>query len=140
MEGRLSGACVRQRREVQVVREPDGSGSGQHAEEVLKHFYWWPTLPHLVTGAMVIPPLLCYPSRLEWLSRGSRELFGEVLEERVYILVDTSESMKDQLPLLKDKIHQLMRVRNNLFSHSVLCGKIFMKYLLTKTHIQVINS
>ncbi|KAJ8407275.1 hypothetical protein AAFF_G00278490 [Aldrovandia affinis] len=47
--------------------------------------------------------------RLEWLSRGSRELFGAVLEERVYVLVDTSESMKDQLPLLKDKIHQLMR-------------------------------
>ncbi|KAJ8351781.1 hypothetical protein SKAU_G00232570 [Synaphobranchus kaupii] len=47
--------------------------------------------------------------RLEWLSRGSRELFGAVLEERVYILLDTSESMKDQLPLVKDKIHQLVK-------------------------------
>ncbi|XP_036401419.1 von Willebrand factor A domain-containing protein 3B-like [Megalops cyprinoides] len=47
--------------------------------------------------------------RLDWLCRGSRELFGAVLEEQVYVLVDTSESMKDQLPLLKAKIHQLMK-------------------------------
>ncbi|KAG9348944.1 hypothetical protein JZ751_029261, partial [Albula glossodonta] len=47
--------------------------------------------------------------RLEWLGRGSRELFGTVVEEWVYVLIDTSESMKDQLPLLKDKIHQLMQ-------------------------------
>nr|XP_015219502.1 PREDICTED: von Willebrand factor A domain-containing protein 3B isoform X2 [Lepisosteus oculatus] len=48
--------------------------------------------------------------RLEWLQKGSRELFGAVLEDQVYVLVDTSESMKDQLPTLKEKIFQLIQV------------------------------
>uniref|UniRef100_W5MPD8 VWFA domain-containing protein n=1 Tax=Lepisosteus oculatus TaxID=7918 RepID=W5MPD8_LEPOC len=47
--------------------------------------------------------------RLEWLQKGSRELFGAVLEDQVYVLVDTSESMKDQLPTLKEKIFQLIQ-------------------------------
>ncbi|KAK1167593.1 hypothetical protein AOXY_G10303 [Acipenser oxyrinchus oxyrinchus] len=47
--------------------------------------------------------------RLDWLQTGSRELFGTVLEDQVYILIDTSESMKDKLPTVKDKIFQLMQ-------------------------------
>ncbi|MBN3299629.1 VWA3B protein, partial [Amia calva] len=47
--------------------------------------------------------------RLQWLQNGSRELFGTILEDQVYVLIDTSESMKDQLPTLKQKIFQLMQ-------------------------------
>ncbi|XP_029459172.1 von Willebrand factor A domain-containing protein 3B [Rhinatrema bivittatum] len=47
--------------------------------------------------------------RVEWLQNGSRELFGTVLEDQVYILVDTSQSMKDKLSAVKDKILQLMQ-------------------------------
>ncbi|XP_029107150.1 von Willebrand factor A domain-containing protein 3B [Scleropages formosus] len=47
--------------------------------------------------------------RLEWLQMGSRELFGTVLEEKVYFLINTSESMKDRLSLVKSKIHELIQ-------------------------------
>ncbi|KAM4702020.1 von Willebrand factor A domain-containing protein 3B [Discoglossus pictus] len=47
--------------------------------------------------------------RVKWLQQGSRELFGTVLEDRVYILIDTSHSMKDKLFLVKEKIFQLMQ-------------------------------
>ncbi|KAL4656851.1 von Willebrand factor A domain-containing protein 3B-like [Arapaima gigas] len=47
--------------------------------------------------------------RLEWLQRGSREVFGTILEEKVYFLIDTSESMNDQLSLVKCKLHQLIQ-------------------------------
>ncbi|XP_077152982.1 von Willebrand factor A domain-containing protein 3B isoform X2 [Ranitomeya variabilis] len=47
--------------------------------------------------------------RVQWLQNGSRELFGTILEDQVYILIDTSHSMKDKLFLLKEKILQLLQ-------------------------------
>ncbi|KAI1241718.1 hypothetical protein IHE44_0005206 [Lamprotornis superbus] len=47
--------------------------------------------------------------RIKWLQQGSRELFGNVFEDDVYILIDTSQSMKNKLPLVKEKIFQLMQ-------------------------------
>ncbi|KAM4795957.1 von Willebrand factor A domain-containing protein 3B [Rhinophrynus dorsalis] len=47
--------------------------------------------------------------RVKWLKQGSRELFGTILENHVYILIDTSLSMKDKLFLVKEKIFQLMQ-------------------------------
>ncbi|XP_071991810.1 von Willebrand factor A domain-containing protein 3B isoform X2 [Engystomops pustulosus] len=47
--------------------------------------------------------------RIKWLQNGSRELFGTILEDRVYILIDTSHSMKDKLFLVKEKILQLLQ-------------------------------
>ncbi|XP_040281056.1 von Willebrand factor A domain-containing protein 3B [Bufo bufo] len=47
--------------------------------------------------------------RIRWLQNGSRELFGTILEDQVYILIDTSHSMKDRLFLVKEKILQLMQ-------------------------------
>ncbi|NXO04668.1 VWA3B protein, partial [Rhinopomastus cyanomelas] len=44
-----------------------------------------------------------------WLQQGSRGLFGNVVEDDVYILIDTSQSMKDKLPLVKEKIFQLIQ-------------------------------
>ncbi|XP_062306739.1 von Willebrand factor A domain-containing protein 3B-like [Osmerus eperlanus] len=47
--------------------------------------------------------------RLTGLRSGSKDLFGTVLEDHLYLLIDTSESMRDHLPLLKHKIHQLIK-------------------------------
>ncbi|XP_027712452.1 von Willebrand factor A domain-containing protein 3B [Vombatus ursinus] len=46
--------------------------------------------------------------RIEWLQNGSQGLFGLVLEDYIYILIDTSHSMKGKLPLVKEKIFQLL--------------------------------
>ncbi|XP_054077129.1 von Willebrand factor A domain-containing protein 3B isoform X5 [Rissa tridactyla] len=47
--------------------------------------------------------------RIKWLQQGSRGLFGNVFEDDVYILIDTSQSMKDKLPRVKEKIFQLIQ-------------------------------
>ncbi|KAM4682825.1 LOW QUALITY PROTEIN: von Willebrand factor A domain-containing protein 3B [Amazona ochrocephala] len=47
--------------------------------------------------------------RIKWLQQGSRGLFGNVFEDDVYILIDISQSMKDKLPLVKEKIFQLIQ-------------------------------
>ncbi|KAJ7319682.1 hypothetical protein JRQ81_019193 [Phrynocephalus forsythii] len=47
--------------------------------------------------------------RVQELKEGSRALFGEIAEDRIYILIDTSQSMKDKLPVVKQKIFQLLR-------------------------------
>lgn len=53
--------------------------------------------------------------RLQEVQKGSRALFGEILEDRIYILIDTSQSMKDKLPVVKQKLFQLMRVSYDYF-------------------------
>ncbi|CAN8196432.1 unnamed protein product [Coccothraustes coccothraustes] len=47
--------------------------------------------------------------RIKWLQQGSRGLFGNVFEDDIYILIDTSQSMNNKLPLVKEKIFQLMQ-------------------------------
>ncbi|XP_054243859.1 von Willebrand factor A domain-containing protein 3B [Indicator indicator] len=47
--------------------------------------------------------------RIKWLQQGSRGLFGNVVEDNLYILIDTSQSMKDKLPLVKEKMFQLIQ-------------------------------
>ncbi|XP_043853027.1 von Willebrand factor A domain-containing protein 3B [Dromiciops gliroides] len=47
--------------------------------------------------------------RIKWLQNGSQGLFGLVLEDYIYILIDTSHSMKGKLPLVKEKIFQLLK-------------------------------
>ncbi|XP_072709363.1 von Willebrand factor A domain-containing protein 3B [Ciconia boyciana] len=47
--------------------------------------------------------------RIKWLQQGSRGLFGNVFEDDIYILIDTSQSMKDKLTLVKEKIFQLIQ-------------------------------
>ncbi|XP_068779632.1 von Willebrand factor A domain-containing protein 3B [Struthio camelus] len=47
--------------------------------------------------------------RIKWLQQGSRGLFGNVFEDDIYILIDTSQSMKDKLSLVKEKIFQLIQ-------------------------------
>lgn len=59
-------------------------------------------------------------SRIDWLQQGSREVFGTILEEQVYILIDTSLSMKDKLSLVKEKLFQLMQVSSHCEFDSLL--------------------
>ncbi|CAG5130703.1 unnamed protein product [Candidula unifasciata] len=47
--------------------------------------------------------------RIDWLKAGSRALFGTLVEEHVYILIDTSASMENSLAFVKQKIFVLMQ-------------------------------
>ena len=47
--------------------------------------------------------------RIEWLSRGSRKLFGTVIENRICILIDTSQSMQLSLEFVKNKLIALIQ-------------------------------
>ena len=49
--------------------------------------------------------------RIDWLQQGSRELFGTIIEDQVYILIDVSNSMQNHLGLVKEKLYRLMQVR-----------------------------
>ncbi|XP_070554779.1 von Willebrand factor A domain-containing protein 3B-like [Ptychodera flava] len=46
--------------------------------------------------------------RIDWLQQGSRELFGTIIEDQVYILIDSSSSMQPHLDLVKEKLIRLM--------------------------------
>lgn len=47
--------------------------------------------------------------RIDWLSRGSRELFGTVIENKIYLLIDTSQSMQLSLDFVKQKLVSLLQ-------------------------------
>lgn len=47
--------------------------------------------------------------RIEWLGRGSRQLFGTVIENNIAILIDTSQSMQLSLEFVKLKLVALMQ-------------------------------
>ncbi|XP_055462912.1 von Willebrand factor A domain-containing protein 3B [Psammomys obesus] len=47
--------------------------------------------------------------RIKWLQDGSRALFGKVRGDSIYILIDTSHSMKRKLDLVKDKVIQFIQ-------------------------------
>lgn len=76
--------------------------------------------------------------RIDWLNKGSRALFGTVIEDQIYILIDTSASMLPSIQYLKDKLFLLMQVRNNIlkqFVQSVLPinYKKFSMYFIRRT-------
>lgn len=56
--------------------------------------------------------------RLEWLKKGSRQVFGTLLESKVVIAIDSSASLKDRLNLIKSKVQELLQVRAAL-SHEL---------------------
>ena len=53
--------------------------------------------------------------RIDWLQQGSRELFGTVVEDKIYFLIDTSASMATNIQFVKDKLFSLMQVKCGLF-------------------------
>ena len=46
--------------------------------------------------------------RMNFLKEGSRELFGTICENRIYVLIDTSSSMETKTDLVVKKLHQLL--------------------------------
>ena len=54
--------------------------------------------------------LQLYEKRIDWLSKGSRELFGTVIENNICILIDTSQSMQLSLDFVKRKLEILIQV------------------------------
>ncbi|XP_072040207.1 von Willebrand factor A domain-containing protein 3B-like isoform X2 [Amphiura filiformis] len=50
-----------------------------------------------------------FQRRIDWLQQGSRELFGTIIEDQVYILIDVSNSMQNHLGLVKEKLYRLMQ-------------------------------
>ena len=62
--------------------------------------------------------------RIDWLQQGSREVFGTILEEQVYILIDTSQSMKDKLSMVKEKLFQLMQVNGPFHGLHYVLGNL----------------
>ncbi|CAF3780229.1 unnamed protein product [Rotaria sordida] len=53
-------------------------------------------------------------ARLAWLKKGSRDVFGAVLENNIYILIDTSQSMQHHLGFVKEKLRLL--IQDQLFA------------------------
>ncbi|XP_046543869.1 von Willebrand factor A domain-containing protein 3B-like [Haliotis rubra] len=47
--------------------------------------------------------------RIDWLKQGSRELFGTVLEDNIYILLDCSASMQNSIHFVQEKLFMLMK-------------------------------
>ncbi|PVD34305.1 hypothetical protein C0Q70_05576 [Pomacea canaliculata] len=47
--------------------------------------------------------------RVDWLKHGSRALFGTVVEEEIYILIDTSASMQHHIQFVKERLFVLMQ-------------------------------
>ena len=48
--------------------------------------------------------------RIDWLQQGSQEIFGTVIEDKIYFLIDTSASMSPHMEFVKDKLFVLMQV------------------------------
>ncbi|CAF4545963.1 unnamed protein product [Rotaria sp. Silwood1] len=53
-------------------------------------------------------------ARLAWLKKGSRDVFGTVLENNIYVLIDTSQSMHHHLSFVKEKLRLL--IQDQLFA------------------------
>ena len=60
--------------------------------------------------------------RIDWLQQGSREIFGTVIEDKIYFLIDTSASMSPHMEFVKDKLFVLMQVKKLKFKGSFILG------------------
>lgn len=54
--------------------------------------------------------LTTYCFRINWLQKGSRQLFGTIIERRLYVIIDTSGSMAPSIQFVKDKLFLLLQV------------------------------
>jgi hypothetical protein len=80
-----------------------------------------------------------YEKRIDWLSKGSRELFGTVIENNICILIDTSQSMQMSLDFVKRKLAILMNVNNFLiifYNHLFQILYFLYFVLLTKEQLK----
>ncbi|EPY86277.1 von Willebrand factor A domain-containing protein 3B [Camelus ferus] len=83
------------------VHAPWKDGSLVHVCITKEKCMWYSERIHVVLARI--------QRRIKWLQDGSQLLFGKVRSDCVYILIDTSHSMKAKLELVKDKIIQLIQ-------------------------------
>ncbi|XP_043774599.1 von Willebrand factor A domain-containing protein 3B isoform X4 [Cervus elaphus] len=83
------------------VHAPWKDGSLVHVCITKEKYMWFSERVHAVLAQI--------QRRIKWLQDGSRGLFGKVPSDCVYILIDTSHSMKGKLDLVKSKIIQLIQ-------------------------------
>ncbi|XP_063085974.1 von Willebrand factor A domain-containing protein 3B isoform X2 [Cavia porcellus] len=83
------------------VHAPWKDGSLVHVNITKEKFKWYSEKIHTALARI--------QRRIKWLQDGSRVLFGKVQEECVYVLIDTSHSMKSKLDVVKDKIIGFMQ-------------------------------
>lgn len=69
-----------------------------------------------------------FEKRIDWLSKGSRELFGTVIEKNICILLDTSQSMQLSLDFVKRKSINLLHV---IYFSKRIKYKFFNYFILT---------
>ncbi|KAM6178260.1 von Willebrand factor A domain-containing protein 3B [Rhynchocyon petersi] len=83
------------------VHAPWKDGSLVHVHVTKEKCKWYSERINAVLGQI--------ERRIKWLEDGSQMLFGKVLHDCIYVLIDTSHSMKTKLDLVKDKIIQLIQ-------------------------------
>ncbi|XP_027623326.1 von Willebrand factor A domain-containing protein 3B isoform X2 [Tupaia chinensis] len=83
------------------VHAPWKDGSLVHVNITKEKYKWYSERIHTALAQI--------QRRIKWLQAGSQILFGKVRDECVYVLIDTSHSMKSKLDLVKDKIIQLIQ-------------------------------
>ena len=67
--------------------------------------------------------------RLTWLKKGSRQLFGTLLESRVVVVIDTSSSVKERLGLIKEKVKELLQVHSHHTTNHTLFVCCFVLFV-----------
>ncbi|XP_036912725.1 von Willebrand factor A domain-containing protein 3B isoform X2 [Sturnira hondurensis] len=83
------------------VHVPWKDGSLVHVCITKEKYTWYSEKIHAVLAQI--------QRRIKWLQDGSQILFGKVSNDCIYILIDTSHSMKGKLDLVKDKIIQFIQ-------------------------------
>ncbi|XP_008591531.1 PREDICTED: von Willebrand factor A domain-containing protein 3B-like [Galeopterus variegatus] len=83
------------------VHTPWKDGSLVHISITKEKCRWYSDRVHVVLAQI--------QRRINWLQDGSQILFGKVHNDCVYVLIDTSHSMKSKLDLVKDKIIQFIQ-------------------------------
>ncbi|ERE92686.1 von Willebrand factor A domain-containing protein 3B-like protein [Cricetulus griseus] len=83
------------------IHVPWKNGSMVHVIITKEKFKWYSERIHIALARI--------QRRIKWLQDGSRVLFGKVRGDCIYVLIDTSHSMKSKLDLVKNKIIQLIQ-------------------------------
>ncbi|XP_060043484.1 von Willebrand factor A domain-containing protein 3B isoform X2 [Erinaceus europaeus] len=83
------------------INAPWKDGSLVHVCITKEKYTWYSERIHAVLAQI--------QKRIKWLQDGSPVLFGKVCNDCIYILIDTSHSMKGKLDLVKDKIIQFIQ-------------------------------
>ncbi|XP_040585418.1 von Willebrand factor A domain-containing protein 3B isoform X3 [Mesocricetus auratus] len=83
------------------IHVPWKDGNLVHVIITKEKFKWYNERIHIALARI--------QRRIKWLQEGSRVLFGKVSGDCIYVLIDTSHSMKSKLDLVKDKIIQFIQ-------------------------------